>query len=362
MATEKQATNPQDPQNQQNVADELIAKEAAREKKMKRTVGLKILDNLFYTVLNNTAVFFVSVAATYITQNKNRTYTDPIRAWLQGRGGKFIHWATNPNVFSKKGFGLQTAENASMVAFSFIDGSVMAPAVKVLEDHRESLAQKIDYVLGTVPEDKTVYDAEPKQSWGSILMGRLSALAVVLPVAVTLGKVGKDHNNQWGVKDKEIHKEGGKPFRDINAMWFREPGVKIGNKLKENFPWISKRFTNTELLFRTTIFEGVYTSICTAGLYVGSRFFASHKDIAKLHHNPKNTPRPTPTPAPIATSDIATTAPVIPDTVSSIDTKAPAPATVDNDNAPANSAPSPKVANIKHADRIENLPAHAVGA
>jgi len=252
------------PNEAAKAATERLAQET---RKQKRTPGLWVLDNLLYTVLNNLSVFAVSVAATYITQNDKVKYTG-LRGWLQSRGQRVTGFLMG------KGLSENSAKNASMVAFSFLDGSIMAPAIKLLEDHREPLAEKIDIVLGTVPEDKSVYDAEPKQSWWSIGLGRISALALVLPVAVALDKFGKNHENKWGFKTEAHTGKNPLPFRDINTIWFREPGERAGKLIMEAAPGLTKRFTNPSLLFRTSIFEAVYTTICTVGLYVGSRFFA----------------------------------------------------------------------------------------
>lgn len=321
------------------VTDDLNA-QAAQATKPKRTPGLRILDNLLYTVLNNTAVFAVSVAATYITQNKNKTY-DGFAGWLQKRGDRFVNYAM------KKGMSKNSAENASMVAFSFIDGSIMAPVVKIAEDYREPLAKKIDEALGTVPNDLSVYDAEPKQSWGSMLMGRITTLGAVLPIAVTLDKIGKHSTGEWGIKGTH----GKDPqFKDLNTSLFRDPGLKLGEQLQKKFPSLNTRFNNTPLLFRTTLFEAFYTSVCTAGLYVGSRFFA-RKEKARSEHALQRSQH--------SMADDALNVSESPYT-SAEQTKNQHALTVEQDSS--NAVPLTRVDHISHANRIEQLPAHAVGA
>lgn len=229
----------------------------------KRTLGLKIVDNLVYSVINNTAVFLISVVATYLTTKGNEVGKEgstlrKVGEWFKGRGDHII------GAFRKTGMSKEQAEMANTVFFSFADGTVIAPAVKLLEDRRESMAKWIDTKLGTKPKDESVYIAEPKQTWGSVLKGRLLTSFIVVPVAYLLDK--KTYNGE-----------------KLNNVLFRNPGKKTGEKIAAN-PKLSKFFGKLDLpeLFRITYFEAFYTSVCTTGLYVISRFLAKG---SKEHKN-----------------------------------------------------------------------------
>jgi hypothetical protein len=245
-------------------------------KKHERTVGLKLLDFGLYPVLNNIAVFVVSVAATYLTTaGKSRGQGGKIGRFLNERGEKFEEIATHLGIDKK------TASASKMVAFSFIDGSIMAPIVKLVEDRREPIARKLDSMLGTTPKDDSAYAAEPKQSWGSVFEGRIATLAAVLPTAIGLSHIGTI-DKKWAIKPK-----GEAPaFESLNDKMFSIPGKKLGHHVEQNYPKLTKFFgkkTDIPMLFSIGIFEAFYTSVCTAGLYFGSRFFA--RKIANKHQN-----------------------------------------------------------------------------
>jgi hypothetical protein len=225
-----------------------------------RTRGLYIFDVFLYPILTNFAVFAVSVYATYQT-----TYGKPGN-WLKERGDVF-----RKGMKQKLGFSDSTAKMATMVLFSFLDGSLMAPVVKFFEDRRGKIARWIDDRLGTTPEDTSVYDEEPKQSWWSVLGGRFATVMIVVPTAVLLDQ--KSGGNQsW------------------NDRLFSEPGKKTGEWVEKNVPAVQKAFPKLNIpgIMEIAFFEAFYTSVCTAGLYISSRFFAGkskEKEEAKATVN-----------------------------------------------------------------------------
>jgi hypothetical protein len=157
----------------------------------------------------------------------------------------------------------KSADMSKMVFFSFLDGSLMAPLVKMFEDRREKIGRWIDKKCGTTPSDQDVYKAEPKQSWTSVLGGRAATAAIVVNTAVALNKTG------------------------LNDKLFIEPGIKMGEWLKTK-PKVAKAFGKYDVgeLSKVSLFEAFYTSVCTAGLYFSSRLFArklnKHKEFKEL--------------------------------------------------------------------------------
>ncbi len=268
-------------------ASESLAVEANNEavKKKPRSLGLKAVDFVLYPVLTNFVVFAVSVASGYITNIKKieDVPNNPFAKWLHGRGQKFEDFVM------KHGLTKDQSDSAKMVTFSFLDGSIMAPFIKLFEDRREKIARYIDKLAGTTPQDDAVYAEEPKQSWASVLGGRVAALAVVLPVAVTLDKLGHK-NNQWGFNKNKNDKE----FSSINKMMFNDLGVKIGEDIEKS-PEIVKYFGGIKdipKLMSVSVFEAVYTSLCTVTLYFSSRFFAGFGAKKSLEHQPVNLAMP----------------------------------------------------------------------
>lgn len=224
---------------------------AAPAEKPKRTAGLWAYDTLLYPLLNNFVVFGVSVAATYLTAKGGERNAagalkyGKIGEWFQKRGDWMVRQ------FKKTGMNDASADMAKMVFFSFADGSVMAPVIKVLEDNRENFAKGLDGLMGTKPDDESVYQAEPKQTWLSVLGGRAVTAGIVVPTAVLLDKTG------------------------FNAKMFNNPGIRLGEWVQKR-PNLAKHFGSLDIreLGRVSIFEAFYTSVCTAGLYVNSRLLA----------------------------------------------------------------------------------------
>ncbi len=253
----------------------LSAQLSAVDLTAKRTPGLKVFDVFLYPILTNFVVFGVSVAATYLTRHGDQT-GGKIGQWFFNRGKAFETFAM------KHGMGQKQAEASKMVAFSFVDGSVMAPVVKAFEDKRESIARGIDVAMGTKPADESVYDAEPKQSWGSVLGGRIAALTLVLPTAVVLGKFGtKDNKFLWNkVKDNP-------GFNSLNDHMFNNPGKALG-EIIEKKPALAKFFGKLRIpeISAVGFFEAFYTSLCTAVLYFASRIIAASGQKKRDGHAP----------------------------------------------------------------------------
>lgn len=226
-----------------------------------RTFGLRAFDAFLYPGVTNVGVFAVSVFFTYLT-NRGEHF---------GRDGSSARWI-GENIFKKRGewmkqsfmsagLGEESANNAKMVFWSFIDGSLLSPFVKWFENDRTNIARSIDKLAGTEPDDDSVYTAEPKQTWGSILGGRLVTAIPVVLTAVQLDKAGAN----------------GKSF---NQKLFYEPGIQLGNWFAKTNPKIAAKFSKETFheLSKVTLFEVFYTSVCTTGLYVASRAIASFTD------------------------------------------------------------------------------------
>lgn len=238
---------PANPVAQQNQDQE--APLTAEEKKQRRTLGLKLFDVLLYPILNNFIVFGTSVAATYFTSRGNVH-----GGWI---GQKLYNRGVATENFYKNTFGMraETAEMAKIVTWSFADGAALSPMVKLFEDRRERIGKWIDDKLGTTPQNLSVYEAEPKQTWGSVLKGRVAAGMVVLPTAIAFNYTG------------------------VNQKLFNERGEKLGQWIQDR-PKLASKFGRADIkeVARISIFEAVYTTICTGALYMFSRKFARQHD------------------------------------------------------------------------------------
>lgn len=307
------------------------AKSAHKGKRPKRSTGLRVFDVMLYPLITNVGVFVISVAATYLTNKGNITNLGrqlvsekellldaeeqvaaelaksgnqqpvmqktasllPGEKLVYGKTGEFFHKRGAWLVDKFKGMGMEekTANMSKMVFFSFADGSLLAPVVKLLEDRRERIGRWIDKKLGSEPDDPNVYKSEPKQTWLSVLGGRAATAAIVVNTAVALEAKILKNTRPDIVKGTKM---------SLNDKLFHVPGVDLGDWINKN-PGVKKVFGKHDAadIAKVSIFEAVYTSICTAGLYFSSRLFArkitAHKEKKLAAQNAKDDALPTST-------------------------------------------------------------------
>lgn len=250
-AAENAATAPE------NVASNDAAKPFAAHKP-KRTLGLRLFDDFAYGALLNTVVFAASTIMTYWTKHGNTFGREG--SISRSIGDTFYSRSKPINEFWGK-LGVKSERfrsDLTSVLWSFIDGTAFSLLAKPLENRREKIAKKIDDALGTSPDNLKAYDVEPKQSWGSIFGGRLLTFSIVFPTAYIMNVIGG------------------------NERVFLAPGRKLAENVDKILPrlskWLERKTISTPQqkgdFFGYVFFEGFYTSVCTAGLYFFSRFFA----------------------------------------------------------------------------------------
>lgn len=228
----------------------------AEEKKQRRTLGLKLFDIGLYPLLTNFVVFGASVGVTYLTRHGGAR---PDGTLPHGKFGVAMAKRNTDLIkFGEKvGLSNEHAKTGSMIFWSFFDGTLVAPLVKLFEDRREKIGKWIDDKLGTTPENLKVYESEPKQTWGTVLSGRIATAAIVLPTAIAFEKAG-------------LHK-GFERWGQGTTKWIESNRPKLHDSL-------SKKISDLPDFFRVSYFEGIYTTVCTAGLYFVSRAFARRHD------------------------------------------------------------------------------------
>lgn len=232
-----------------------------KNQKVEPTAGMKIFDTLLYPIFTNVAVFAISVFATY--QTKHGDMDTKLGRFFKVRGENLVSWFEGKTklfdkVSSPFSMNHRSADMAKMVAFSFIDGTLMAPFVVLLENKSVPISKKLDVLMGTEPPDDAPYKEREKrhQGWGSVLTGRLATCAIVVPTAVAL--------------DRKVGAFGNK---SLNAILFEEPGEKLGEYVQQKYPAVQQKFPTLQIpyLGKTVFFEAFYTSLCTLGLYISSR-------------------------------------------------------------------------------------------
>jgi hypothetical protein len=265
-------------QKPQITEEDLTMKEAKKE--YKQTFGMKVFDVALFS-LNNILVFAMSVYLTILTDSPPNKAKNWFERKMKQRGDlveNFLHEKFN---FSK-----DSANVGKMVFWSFADGTIILPILKLIEDRKAQISRGIDTMFGKTPEDDSVYDAEPKKSWKSFLIGRALVAGIVVPTAVVLDRykpkatvVDKEGNIQKDQNGKRI-----KANQKFNDVLFHNNGALIGKKMSESDRPFAKWVTsivgkdNMATLFRTSAFEAFYTTVCTVGLYFASRFIARKDD------------------------------------------------------------------------------------
>jgi hypothetical protein len=242
-----------------------------------RTFGLRAVDVGLYGGLNNFTVGASSIFFTYLTNRGSKFGKAGSAArWfgerMEKRGDLSEDW------FRSMGLSAKFACEARMVFWSFFDGTTVLPAVKVFEDNRGNIAKRIDTIVGTRPADDSVYDAEPKQSWGSVLGGRALTALIVVPTASFLNKIDLHKGSlKWAIENGP----------NLNERAFTRPGVKLGEYISKNHPKFTQKFSKEafEEMAKVSIFESFYTSVCTVGLFFTSRWLAGGTQHAPANRN-----------------------------------------------------------------------------
>lgn len=315
------------------------APEEQEKKKLPRTLGQRTFDKFIYGGVINTLVFGTSVVATFLSRdghqfakglkNQEGLLAKFCRA-MEDRSQKLENVLVDNNIMGKP-----AAENFRMVFWSFLDGSIFAILAKPLEDQRENIARWIDTKFSKEPINEESYKQEPKQTWKSVLGGRIATFSIVFPTYLLLNNVflkrkapmlGELSTEAAAFKDnpgaildkakntastwlgdsqnynrtatinvsKRTPKVNGEPqppvfgaeaseLVNLNDSLFARPGKWVGEKLEKN-SWMQRNFpklTNPDSsvslgrLFEVGFFEAFYTSVCTVGLFFGSRLFAT---------------------------------------------------------------------------------------
>ncbi len=196
-----EAANKQEVSEQKPEANSETSSKAP-DKKKHRTTGNIIYD---FGVFGSAAWLGVS-AMSAITANEAMNGSNKNFNWLRSlhknvTSGltKFFSKTILKNASPETLHG--TAGNMSMIFILGMGGNTMVAPIKWLEDHRQSNAAKIDNLLGTTPPDKDVIAKEPKQSWKSVLTGRLLSWGACFASVAAVGPklVGKV-NDYFGEK------------------------------------------------------------------------------------------------------------------------------------------------------------------
>ncbi len=187
-----------------------------------RTVGEKIFDRRTYERWGLWFTLVASVAVAWLFKNseakvpfRDESFKDMWKGWVDGYANK--SWvkglAESPigkvlcGVLPKeKADPKLMAENMLMTSALMMGGNIAIIPIKFRESHKKELVQQYNQEFGDahdVAQGNANVNAEAKQSWGSLLLGRAAAWAVVFTslTAANIGirwAAGSLENNGYG--------------------------------------------------------------------------------------------------------------------------------------------------------------------
>lgn len=193
--------------------------------------------------------------------------TIPIGYWAKyGKGADLFHRAGQALV--KNGSSPENAEQILMTTTLMQGGNIALIPIKCLEDNKPEIVQRLNEMLGEKTDIEHL-ESEPKQTWSSIIKGRLLAwTAVYVSFKAAFAALGPEKFSEFENKFAEnvVCKPMGKP------------------------PHINGQETK---LFRYGKI-GALDLFATAGaatlLYLGSRFFAKGNPTLTVSNKPSSPP------------------------------------------------------------------------
>jgi len=189
---------------------------------------------------------------------------------------KYGGWAKNFVAAAKKleksGLSPHTTEHVLMTTATMQGGNITVIPVKLLEDHKPEIVEKLNNMLGDKSGDASV-DKENEQSWGSLVKARI--LMAWLPVFVSFKAAGKIFGEEKFLEFQDKFSE------HVICAPLGQPTHTLGMK---------KIVENETKLFRVGKIAAldVFASTAAAALlYIGSRFFAAANQRWRAHDLPK---------------------------------------------------------------------------
>jgi hypothetical protein len=236
--------------------DNLIPRPEKIEAEQHKSPGDKKFDRWLYAGLNGVGTFVVTVPLAYWAAYSNN-----------GGKAKLLEKATTG--IEKVGVGKGFAERFAMMLATSLGGWAMVAPTWVAEHFRKPIVAKLNEGQPKADADHP-YKEIPKQTIGSLLRGRLLAMATVTASFWTAEHFFRDH--------------------------FKAFEEKVGQQAVD---WFGKYAKNDNQLIKIRRYGEISaldvfaTTAATILLYVGSRFFARHRkhplpgDAETLHtaHN-----------------------------------------------------------------------------
>lgn len=217
-------------------------------KEKKRTAGNIIYDFGVFGTIAWAGVALLSALSAHESKFGNNKYFGWLRAINNG-AEKWMNEKFSQTIL--KNSSKETVEGYSKGTTMFLTlgmgGNALMAPIKWLEDNRQKNAAKIDNLLGTIPPEPDSIANEPKQSWKSVLTGRLFS---------------------WGGSYLAFLGMGPKLTGEINDA--------VGAKATET--WLKFRPKADPVKVRRwadiAAFDAIFTAITASATYLISRFVA----------------------------------------------------------------------------------------
>lgn len=185
-----------------NSEEKAVTASPEPEKKKKRTAGNIIYDFGVFGSIAWAGVCAMSALTAHEAMHGNNKYFNWLRTLnnvVLGGLSKTLSKSIMKN--SPKETVDAVARNTTMVFTLGMGGHTLMAPIKWLEDNRQKNAAKIDKLLGTEPPDSEVVAREPKQSWGSVLSGRMLSWGIAFATVTAMGpKLISKVNNSFSKK------------------------------------------------------------------------------------------------------------------------------------------------------------------
>jgi len=159
------------------------------------------------------------------------------------------------------------AQHMVEVLVSFAAGTVLISPIEFFERCRGRISHAIDRVFGTVPEDVTQYQQEPKQTWKSLMGGRAITFATVLAGSQLLGKKINSASQAFG-----HWVAGGKTYLTEARSVYVHGNPPSSLRMQEVME--SPKYEKMRKIGYVSAFEGMYTAYCAVAVYFLSRAIA----------------------------------------------------------------------------------------
>ncbi len=275
-----------------------VADEKAETKKRPASVGERVFDFTVYGLMNWVGTFVITVPIAWGMQyskaasplfNKAASKLEGGMPWLLRK----VDWVLSP--IRKVPPAAKMADRAQGAASNFLmtcttmqGGNIMLIPIKWAENRKIKAVAAINRMVGDTTDPSTV-EAVPKQTWGSLIKGRLTAFAVVwltftgasMAIPKTFGAFAEEFGHAFAKWFKGKSYGPNLPaglLEEQAVLRATATGEKALSRLKAVSETIAKHETWQFQMGKIASWDTIATTAAVILLYAGSKFFARKND------------------------------------------------------------------------------------